>query len=48
LDKIEAALRALPRPVIARLADQALWLDLRCLDEADEAAFVTQCSELRM
>jgi L-seryl-tRNA(Ser) seleniumtransferase len=48
LDKIEAALRALPRPVIARLADQALWLDLRCLDEADEAAFVAQCSELRM
>jgi L-seryl-tRNA(Ser) seleniumtransferase len=28
--------------VIGRIADGALWLDLRCLEEADEAAFIAQ------
>jgi L-seryl-tRNA(Ser) seleniumtransferase len=46
LERLDAMLRALPRPVISRLADKALWLDLRCLEAADEAAFAAQLGEL--
>ncbi|WP_198971717.1 L-seryl-tRNA(Sec) selenium transferase [Xylophilus sp. ASV27] len=46
LARLEAALRALPRPVIGRIADNALWLDLRCLEAADEAAFTAQLPRL--
>ncbi|KIG08869.1 L-seryl-tRNA(Sec) selenium transferase [Burkholderia sp. MR1] len=42
LNRIEKKLRAMPRPVIGRIADGALWLDLRCLEEFDEAAFIAQ------
>jgi L-seryl-tRNA(Ser) seleniumtransferase len=38
LQQMAAALRALPLPVVGRIADKALLLDLRCLE--DEAGFL--------
>ncbi len=46
LNVLAAALRALPVPVIGRVADNALILDLRTLE--DEAAFVAQLPGLNV
>jgi L-seryl-tRNA(Ser) seleniumtransferase len=44
LSRLAEAFRALPTPVIGRIADGALRFDLRCLE--DEAAFLAQLSKL--
>ena len=41
---LEAALRGLPTPVIGRIKDSAVWLDLRTLE--NEAAFLAQLHQL--
>jgi L-seryl-tRNA(Ser) seleniumtransferase len=46
LNALATALRALPVPVIGRIADNALILDLRTLE--DEAAFVAQLPRLNV
>jgi L-seryl-tRNA(Ser) seleniumtransferase len=46
LERLVAAMRDLPRPVIGRLRDGALVLDLRCL--TDEAGFLASLSELSL
>ncbi len=43
---ITTALRQLPLPVIGRVSDGAIWLDLRTLD--DEVAFATQLTQLTL
>jgi L-seryl-tRNA(Ser) seleniumtransferase len=44
--RIAAAFRALPVPVIGRIKDGVFLIDLRCLD--DEAAFVAQLPQLEL
>ncbi len=43
LKKLASRLRALPVPVIGRVQDGALWLDLRCLEDAEGFLAQLQC-----
>jgi L-seryl-tRNA(Ser) seleniumtransferase len=46
LERLAAAFRTLPRPVIGRIAEDRFWLDCRCLE--DEAGFAGQLQELQV
>lgn len=44
LEELAQAFRALPTPVIGRIAEDRFWLDCRCLE--DEAGFIGQLKDL--
>lgn len=47
LDALASALRGLTLPVIGRVQQDQLWLDLRCLDERQEAQLLAQLPQLK-
>jgi L-seryl-tRNA(Ser) seleniumtransferase len=46
IEAVERRLRRLPVPVIGRIANNALWLDARCLRPGDEPAFIANLAAL--
>jgi L-seryl-tRNA(Ser) seleniumtransferase len=46
LNRLSKAFRELPIPVIGRISDDALWFDLRCLE--DEKGFVENLHSLKV
>ena len=48
LARLEQALRRLPRPIIGRIAERTLRLDLRCLEPSDEAEFLAALDALHL
>ena len=46
LGLLEQRLRELPYPVIGRIAQETLWLDLRCLESGQQDVFVQQLERL--
>lgn len=46
LQSLQESFRRLPRPVLGRVADDALWLDMRCLGLSEQPEFVAQLADL--
>jgi len=46
VERLARQLRQLPRPVIGRVAGETLWLDLRCLEDADEPLLLAELGRL--
>jgi L-seryl-tRNA(Ser) seleniumtransferase len=46
--KLAQAMRSLPLPVIGRLHQNSIWLDLRCMEQKQEQAFIEQLGGLHI
>ena len=48
LKRLADAFRNLPMPVIGRIQENALWMDLRCLEASNENTFLNQLEKLKV